>query len=293
MHETATSERDHLRLQRPPVRERLRPLARAAHLVHLLAREDDAAVDHPGDDRRELLGGDGHHALVEQGETFSYPSILHQHVALSVDREREEVAVAEALADANRFACGCGCGCEVPGRLVLEHRRQEQVAALGAVAFVLEKPLCAAQPARCRADLATGREVQADPHRTSDAAQRLPALEVERMRPLEPRDRLVVAAEHEGGGREQLEVLRGKRCDLVRSRQRLVRLEPRPLGVGLTASPECGHFLHPRHFRSGRSRRACIGACCVANIDDLSIGPTSSAHSPERTRNASWFDSAW
>ena len=64
------------------------------------------------------------------------------------------------------------------------------------------------------------------------------------MRPLEPCDRLVVAAEHEGLGRKQLEVLRGERSDLMGSRQRLVRLEPRPLRVGQTALLEPDSSLH-------------------------------------------------
>ena len=191
--------------------ERSRPLARAAHLVDLLAREDDTAVHDPGDDRRELLGGDGHHRLVEQRETFPHASVLHQHVALSLDREREEISVAEALADANGFACGCGSRGEVSRRLVLEHRRQEQVAALGTLTLVFEEPLCTAQPARRRADLAAGREVQADPHRAVDGAEVLCALEVELMRALEPCDRLVVATEHEGAGREKLGVGRFER----------------------------------------------------------------------------------
>ena len=111
------------------------------------------------------------HRLVEQGETFPHASVLDQHVALSVDREREEVSVTEALADANGLACGFGGRGEVARRLVLEHRRQEQVAALGTLALVLKEPLCTAQPARRRADLAAGREVQADPHRAVDGAQ--------------------------------------------------------------------------------------------------------------------------
>jgi hypothetical protein len=90
-----------------------------------LAREDDPAVHEPGDDRRELLGGDGHHRLIEQGETFPHASVLHQHVALTMDREREEISVAEALTDANSIACGFGGRGKVSSRLVLEHRRQE------------------------------------------------------------------------------------------------------------------------------------------------------------------------
>src|SRR5439155_14615953 len=51
MHEAAAGERDHLRLQGPPVGERSRPLPCAPHLVDLLAGKDDAAVDEPRHDR--------------------------------------------------------------------------------------------------------------------------------------------------------------------------------------------------------------------------------------------------
>ena len=89
MNEAATGERNHLRLQVPPVRERPRPLARATDLVHLLAGEDDPAVHDPGHDRQELLGCNGDHALVQQREALSNPSVLDEHVALPEDRERE------------------------------------------------------------------------------------------------------------------------------------------------------------------------------------------------------------
>ena len=81
----------------PPVRERPRPLPRPSHLVDLLAREDDTAVDDPRDDRRELLGRHRDHRLVEEREPFANLAAPDQHVPLSVDREREEIAIAEAL----------------------------------------------------------------------------------------------------------------------------------------------------------------------------------------------------
>jgi hypothetical protein len=72
-----------------------------------------------------------------------------------VNRQRKEVSVAEALTDPNRLFCGRSRRGEVAGSLVLEHRRQEQVAAFGALTLVLEEPLRAPEPARGRADLAT------------------------------------------------------------------------------------------------------------------------------------------
>ena len=63
--------------------------SRATDLVHLLAGEDDPAVHDPGHDRQELLGCNGDHALVQQREALSNPSVLDEHVALPEDRKRE------------------------------------------------------------------------------------------------------------------------------------------------------------------------------------------------------------
>ena len=101
-----------------------------------------------------------------------------------------------------------------PAASWLEHPRQEQVAPLGALALRLEESLSPSEPSGRRADLAAGREVQADPRRAANGAERLAVLEEPLVRALEPCDRLVVAAEHEGAGREQLEIRRLERHPL-------------------------------------------------------------------------------
>ena len=138
------------RLERPPVPERPCPLARPTHLVDLLARKDDSAVDDPRDEGRQLLGRDGDHRLVQEREPFAYLAVPDQHVALLVDREREQIAIAESLADANCLLRYGGCGGEVSGGLVLEHRRQEQVPALGAVALRPRRAVARGRASRSR-----------------------------------------------------------------------------------------------------------------------------------------------
>ena len=78
MHEAAAGERDHLRLQGPPVGERSRPLPCAPHLVDLLAGKDDAAVDETRHDRRELLCSHRDHRLVEQRQPLADSSLPDQ-----------------------------------------------------------------------------------------------------------------------------------------------------------------------------------------------------------------------
>ena len=76
---------------------------------------------------------------------------------------------------------------------------------------------------------------------------------------LEPRDAVVVAAEHVDDRREELEILRVERLPLVCACEKLVRLGPGSSRKGLTAPLE---LVDPiprmaRHFgRTLRSRRA-------------------------------------
>ena len=99
MDEAAARERQEVGLALTPARQRRRPLACAAKLVDLFAREDHSAVDDPGDHRRERLGRDRHHRLVEQAEPLPDAAGPDEDVALNVNRERKQVRVAEALAD--------------------------------------------------------------------------------------------------------------------------------------------------------------------------------------------------
>ena len=91
------------------------------------------------------------------------------------------------------------------------------------------------------------------------AAKRQPVVEVPLVRALEPGDGVVVASEHEGRRREELEVRRVERLLRVRVHEAFVRLEPGSRRVGLPAPLE---LVGPiprmaRHVgRTLRSRRA-------------------------------------
>ena len=109
---------------------------------------------------------------------------------------------------------------------------------LGALVLVLQDPPRTAEPARGRPDLATACEIQADPDCAVRGTPLLSGVEEALVRMFEPGDRVVVATEHEGADREQLEVFRGEAFPLVHERQRIVRLEPSPLRVGVATSLE-------------------------------------------------------
>ena len=222
MDEAAAGERQQVGLLLPPAAQRGRPLTRPAHIVDLLAKHDHAAVDDPGGDRRELARRRPHHGLVEEAEALPYPPVVHQDVALSEHREREEILVCEPLADLGSSRRSRGRAVEVALRLVLEDDGHEHVALLRALPFAFEQPARAAEPAGSRSHLPAKEEMHPDPEGTAGGEPLLIRLRTEMARTLHQLQPLVLPSQHVGGGREQLEVGRGQRLELVGARQRLV-----------------------------------------------------------------------
>ena len=97
-------------------------------------------------------------------------------MAALVRSEREQVGVAETLADRCRLPGDCCGRFQIAAPHVPEDERQQQVARLGAVAaFVLEKPIGAAEPAARAPELAALCEIHPDPERARSAARPSPA----------------------------------------------------------------------------------------------------------------------
>ena len=143
-----SGERHELRLSLAPSAERSRPFARAIERVALLAGRDDAAVDQPGDERRELAARRGHHRLVEERQAFREPTVPDQRASLEVPAERAQVAVAVAIADLGSLRGSRPSGRVIAGGREAEHVRQPQVAALDAVlSFAIDQALRAREPA--------------------------------------------------------------------------------------------------------------------------------------------------
>jgi hypothetical protein len=226
-----------------PPGQRGRPLPRAAEVEGVLAREDHPAVDDPAHDRRQLPRCDRDHALVEQGQALRDTPLLDQEVSLHVNCEAEEVGVAEALRQLGRPGPHRRPRLELAGVLVLEHQGQQQVALLDAVPrLALDQPLGACEPAAGSACLPCEEELNPDPEGTARRAQGLTRFHVALVGPLEHGDRLLVAAQHVGRGRQQLEVLRPERLRAVSVRQRFVGAHPRLCRIELT--PAGGGAAH-------------------------------------------------
>ncbi|MGH2825324.1 MAG: hypothetical protein ACRDLY_20360 [Thermoleophilaceae bacterium] len=170
--------------------------------------------------------------------------------------EREHDPIAEALADRDRLGAGGDRGLEVAGRLVLRHGRQQQVAALDAVAsLTFDQPPGTAEPPGCAAHLPLEGEVDADPERATRRSQALAPIQVQLVGTLQAAHVLVVAAEHVGRRGQQLEILGFQRRRPIRARQQLVGVDPRPPRIGLTAAFEFVDSRPSRHAQHDRGRQ--------------------------------------
>ena len=235
----ATAERHHFGLLLAPAREGVGPFAGAAQLERLLAEADHAAVDDAGEHRRELAAGGGEHGLVEERETLRDPPQPDQNAALLVYGEAEQVLVVEALADLGRGRCDLVRGLVVAGRLVLQRERQQEVAALCAVApFTLDEALRPREPAGGPAHLALHGEVHPERKRAADSPQRVSGLEVCVVRALERAQELVHAPDHVERRGEKLEIVGAEGSRLVGPRKAVARSRPGAGGVGGTTAFE-------------------------------------------------------
>ena len=216
MHQTTSREGHEVGLTLAPAREGGGPLPGTAKLVGVLAGEDDAAIDDPGDDRGELAGGHRHHRLVEQPQPLLETPVLDQDVAPLVRSEREQVRIAKALPDRRRLARGSRGRLPVAARLLFDDCGHEQIAVLDAITLLpVEQPLGAPEPAAGAAHLPTPGEADADPERAPKRCQLLIVRQVSSMGALEEPEVVLLAANHVRGGGEQLEVVRPERVQPI------------------------------------------------------------------------------
>ena len=149
-------EGDHAGTAVAPCRQGLGPLAGAAQLGHLLADVDHPAVDPAGHLGRELADDDRHHGLVEQGQALGDPAAGHRGRPLEEHGQptRSASPACRSIPRAARAAVTWAGGV-LAGLELLEDRRQEQVALLGAVRrLVLQQPPGPGQPAAALGELA-------------------------------------------------------------------------------------------------------------------------------------------
>lgn len=145
----------------------------------------------------------------------------------------------------------------VAGDRVTHQGRDQEVAALGAVpVLALEQTFSATEPAGRRPHIPAEHQVVTDPVRAAHGPRDIPGVEVGMMRTLESAHVLVVAPQHVGRRREQLELLRAHGRCLVGSRQGLEGIRPGSLCEGLTTPrDELGSLHATQSNREAAMRR--------------------------------------
>jgi hypothetical protein len=234
-----------VRLRLAPVREGRGPFLRPAQVEDLLARFDHGAVDDPGDDRRDLAGGDGDHHLVQQCQRRGGLTRSDQRLAHAEPSERHQVRHVEAVTDRGGPGGGGPRGANVALLHVLQRDRHEQVALFHTVAACLvEHAARPCEPSATAHGLGAEQQMQAQPERVPRRARRLGTHQLAvRARRQVVAD--VVPAHQIGGRQQQLEVVRLERRLPVGRGQQLVGTRPLPLPVGGAAPlPQAGPVVH-------------------------------------------------
>ncbi|MGH8735463.1 MAG: hypothetical protein ACREVB_17390, partial [Burkholderiales bacterium] len=103
---------------------------------------------------------------------------------------------------------------------MLEDDRQEQVPDLDAVLLdAFDKSLRAPEPAAGGCHLSPDREIHAEPQRSSGSGERVACVEARVMQAFQEREVVVHAADHRGGGRQQLKLFAAERVRLIDVRE--------------------------------------------------------------------------
>ena len=123
VHEAAAGKSEEVWLLLAPPRQGRRPLPCTANLVDLFTRQDHAAVNDSGDDRRNLPRRYRHHCLVQDAETLAHVAVRDEERALHVRRKGKEVSVAETFAGLRCRRGRSGGTFVVAGSLVLQGDR--------------------------------------------------------------------------------------------------------------------------------------------------------------------------
>jgi hypothetical protein len=129
-------------------------------------------------------------------------------------------------------------------QLLLGDRKQE-VAALDAVT-VLDVPLSARNPRVCLTGLTSKQGGQRKPERTTGGASSVVGVNMDTMQAFEDALKLVVAAGHERGGRQPIEIVGLERRRLICAEKSLIGGIPRTTFVALTAEFKMIHLNHAR-----------------------------------------------
>ena len=254
--ETAPTERDEIGLIVAPAAECRRPLLGTAQVEDGLEGLDRGAVDDPGDDRRNLAGGDCDHRLIEEGDAPRRLAHRDQRLAASETAERRKVRVAELIRDGGCAGEQLECARRITSLETLKSLRNEEITALDAVRS------CFVDQARCPGEPAAGLgkfAALAEPHHqvegVAGGSGRIPRTHRSLVCLFPGTSRVVGTPEHVGRDRQAFEI-----GDIQRSHTR----PGRQLGIGV-APRLSGERLATKFERVGGCHRLMSWPDCTSH----------------------------
>jgi hypothetical protein len=174
VHQALTAVEHQVRLRRTPTAQTRSPFLRPAQIERLLARLDHAAVDVPGEDRRDVARTDGDHDLVEQRHARGDLAHEDQRASPTHAGDGDEFRVAEAIADLGGLAEVGVCRWDVALEDVLHRLAEPQVPLLDAIELaVVEQPLAPGPPTGTTDQLSFVPQVPRQPERAPGGVRRI------------------------------------------------------------------------------------------------------------------------
>ena len=159
------AEQDEVRLRLDPSIERLRPLARSPQVEDPVARLDDGAVDHAGDQRRHLAGRDRDHRLVQDRHAGRWLARADERLTQPESGEGREVRVVEAFGERPTSTKVARALRPVAGVEAGEGTGQQQISVLDRLRPAFEQMLRSRQPTTTARRLTAAEEREAEPER--------------------------------------------------------------------------------------------------------------------------------
>ena len=248
MHQALPAIGHELRLRLAPAAQGRRPLLGPPHVEHVLAHLDHRAVHDPGNDRRHLTRRHRHHHLVQLSDTARLVPTKHERLSPAETPERRQIRVAAADTDRQRVSeLGEGTA-SVPGDQMPERHRNDQQAALHAIAIgLVEQVLSARQPTPSRRHLPSQEQAEAEPERAPSRPPRITVAHALVVGSLARGRPDVVLAGKVRRHRQTLQIIDTQRRSAVGGRQLDDGISPRPtLERAPARDPRLAHC--PQHL---------------------------------------------
>ena len=194
-----------------PAGERSRPFASALDIETLHAQRDHGAIRQPDDGRRNALGDDIHHDLVEYGQCFRCPAEHHQAASATQARQHEEiVVVSRASSDSGLLQHRQRLDRRLSLHYLNAFPKGDEIGQLVVWIVVLQHATQTRYPARCAGGLAHAAEMKYQPEHSARGLLGRALLEVTALCTIKQSDGLLIPTKQMGRNGVALEIFRAQ-----------------------------------------------------------------------------------